>query len=95
MSYVALCPYVRRATFRGLGFSAIFLDVCMYVCRSVFQYDFCWHCVGSLFSRRRATFREPLFAVAATFTGAFLMDVVGFPQEVILGCVDVCPSIFQ
>ena len=23
------------------------------------------------------------------------MDVVGFPQEVILGCVDVCPSIFQ
>jgi len=36
---------------------------------------------------------EPLFA--ATFAGAFLMDVVGFPQEVILGCVDVCPSIFQ
>jgi len=74
---------------------SLFLDVCMYVCRSVFQYDFCWHCVGSLFSRRRATFREPLFAVAATFTGAFLMDAVGFPQEVILGCVDVCPSIFQ
>ena len=36
---------------------------------------------------------EALFA--ATFAGAFLMDVVGFPQEVILGCVDVCPSIFQ
>ncbi len=36
---------------------------------------------------------EPLFA--ATFVGVCLRDAVGLPQEVILGCVDVCPSIFQ
>ena len=89
MSYVALCPYVEPLFAVSVFRPYSWMCVCMYVA-PYFNRTF----VG-IASVRFFRGGGPLFAVAATFTGAFLMDVVGFPQEVILGCVDVCPSIFQ